>query len=210
MSMNQPPAGGLAASGLLTLNYPMSLGVYDEYGEAQKAVDYLADHEFPVRDVMIVGTDLRQVERVTGRITTGRVLAGGLLSGIWIGVFVGLIFAMFEGGESLWARLLSTVAIGAVFGLVWAWIGYRATGGQRDFSSIAQVVATKYEVLVEHKHIERGRELLAELDPMRAAQDRARRMQERAAEQAARSGQAGQPGSAGQAGQAGPPPADRA
>lgn len=197
MSMTTPPGGGLNNRGLLTLDYPMSLGVYDDYGQAQKAVDYLADHDFPVRDVMIVGTDLRQVERVTGRITTGRVLTGGLLSGVWIGVFVGLIFAMFEGGESLLPRLLSTVAIGALFGLVWAWIGYRATGGQRDFVSVAQVVATRYEVLVEHKHVERGRELLAELDPMRAAQDRARRMQERAAEQAARSGQAT------------PPPADQ-
>ena len=116
--MNQPPAGGLAASGLLTLNYPMSLGVYDEYGEAQKAVDYLADHEFPVRDVMIVGTDLKQIERVTGRLTTGRVLLGGLLSGIWIGVFVGLFFAVFEGGEGFLVRMLSTIIIGALFGLV--------------------------------------------------------------------------------------------
>ncbi|MEX7252861.1 hypothetical protein AB2D16_32905, partial [Pseudomonas aeruginosa] len=76
-----------------------------------------------------------------GRLTTGKVVVGGLLSGIWIGVFVGLIFAMFEGSDGLLPRMLSTMAMGAVFGAVWAWLGYRSTGGRRDFTSISQVVA---------------------------------------------------------------------
>lgn len=164
----------------LGLRYPMPLVTYDTYAEAQRAVDFLADKEFPVQDVMIVGTDLKQIERVRGRLTTGKVLLGGLLSGLWIGVFVGLVFAMFEGGDNLVQRLVSTVLIGAVFGLVWAWLGYRSTGGQRDFTSISQVVASRYEVLTEHKHVQAARELLAELDPMRAAQEQLRRNQEQA------------------------------
>ena len=170
----------------LRLAYPMSLDTFDTYAEAQRAVDYLADHEFPVEDVMIVGTDLKQVERVRGRLTTGKVLLGGLLSGIWIGVFVGLIFTLFEGGEDLFPRLVSTILIGAVFGLVWAWLGYRSTGGERDFTSISQVVASRYEVLTEHKHVQAARELLAEMDPVRAAQERVRRAQEQARAEAAR------------------------
>jgi len=164
----------------LGLLFPRSLVSYDSYAEAQRAVDFLADKEFPVEDVMIVGTDLKQVERVRGRLTTGKVLLGGLLSGLWIGVFVGLVFAMFEGGDNLVQRLVSTVLIGAVFGLVWAWLGYRSTGGQRDFTSISQVVASRYEVLTEHKHMQTARELLAELDPMRAAQEQVRQRQEQA------------------------------
>ena len=177
--MSRPSPGRTPASPL-TLEYPQSLAVYDEYAAAQRAVDHLADHEFPVENCMIVGTDLKQVERVRGRLTTGKVLLGGLLSGLWIGVFVGLVFAMFEGGDNLVQRLVSTVLIGAVFGLVWAWLGYRSTGGQRDFTSISQVVASKYEVLTEHKHVQSARELLAELDPMRAAQEQVRLRQERA------------------------------
>ncbi|MGN6575078.1 MAG: general stress protein [Nocardioides sp.] len=132
-SMRAPRAG-------LTLEFPMSLGVYDRYEDAQKAVDFLSDNEFPVENCMIVGTDLKQVERVTGRLTTGRVAVGGLLSGVWMGLFVGLIFSL--------------------FGLIWALVGYAATRGRRDFTSVSQVVATRYEVLVEHKHAARGRELL--------------------------------------------------
>ena len=56
--------------------------------------------------------------------------------------------------------VIATVIFGAVFGLVWAIAGYAATRGQRDFSSMTQVVATRYEVLVEHKVAAHARELL--------------------------------------------------
>ena len=60
---------------------------------------------------------------------------------------------------------------------------YRFTsGGQRDFTSVSLVVAAKYEVLCEHKHAQRGREMLVEMDPMRAAEQEVRRARE--AEQA--------------------------
>jgi len=147
----------------LTLDYPMSLGVYDKYDDAQKAVDFLSDHEFPVQNCMIVGTELKQVERVTGRLTRGRVALGGALSGVWLGLFVGLIFALFGNNNEMLATVLSTVIFGAIFGLVWALLGYAATQGKRDFTSVSQVVATKYEVLVEHKLAQKARELLAQL-----------------------------------------------
>jgi hypothetical protein len=146
----------------LTLEFPQSLGVYDRYEDAQKAVDFLSDNEFPVENCMIVGTELKQVERVTGRLTTGRVALGGLLSGIWMGLFVGLIFSFFGTGNAL-GVILSTIAFGALFGVIWALVGYAATRGQRDFSSVSRIVATRYEVLVEHKHAAQGRELLTRL-----------------------------------------------
>ncbi len=150
---------GILRSGL-NLEYPQSLGVYDDYAQAQKAVDFLSDHEFPVQNCMIVGTELKQVERVTGRLTTGRVALGGLLSGLWLGLFVGLVFSLF-GTASAVGTIISTALVGALFGVVWALAGYAATRGRRDFSSISQIVATRYEVLVEHKFASQGRELLA-------------------------------------------------
>jgi hypothetical protein len=173
---SQPMRPGLRAA--LSLDYPMSLGVHDSYEEAQAAVDYLSDHEFPVEDVLIVGTDLKQLERVTGRLTQGRVIGAGALSGMWFGLFVGTIFAIFDPNGFNVLTVVSTVAVGAVFGAVWGWVGYRLTGGQRDFTSVSQVVAAKYEVLCEHRHVQRGRELLAQMDPMKAAQQEVRRAQE--------------------------------
>ncbi|HSE08691.1 MAG TPA: general stress protein [Nocardioidaceae bacterium] len=146
----------------LKLQFPQSLGVYADYADAQRAVDHLADNGFPVENCMIVGTDLKQVERVTGRLTTGRVAIGGALSGLWLGLFVGLIFSLFGTGETL-SIIVSTGLFGVLFGVIWALVGYAATRGRRDFTSIQQVVATRYEVLVEHKYLTQGQAMLAEL-----------------------------------------------
>ena len=146
----------------LRLQFPQSLAVYDDYASAQRTVDFLSDEGFPVQHLMIVGTDLKRVERITGRLTWGRVAGGGILSGLWLGLFVGLIFSFFV-EENWFAMVLSTVLLGALFGLIWALIGFAFTRGQRDFSSVTQVVATRYEVLVEHKVAAEAREMLAGL-----------------------------------------------
>lgn len=159
MSTNNP-ANAARLRSALSLEFPMSLGVYDQYADAQKAVDHLSDNEFPVQNCLIVGTDLKQVERVLGRLTNGKVAVSGLMSGAWMGLFVGGALSLFGDGNA-WATIATTVLFGAFFGLVWAMANYRATGGQRDFTSISQVVATRYEVLVEHKYAEQGRQLLA-------------------------------------------------
>ncbi|ANH37344.1 hypothetical protein I601_0901 [Nocardioides dokdonensis FR1436] len=153
---------GSSARAALPLEFPQSLAVYDDYAAAQRTVDHLSDEKFPVEQCMIVGTDLKRVERITGRLTTGRVAAGGAASGAWFGVFIGLIFMLLT-DEGIVATFLPTVLIGALFGLVFALTGYAATRGRRDFSSVTSVVATRYEVLVEHKSAARARELLADL-----------------------------------------------
>ena len=167
MSSSQPNFRNLRSG--LTLDFPQSLGVYNEYAAAQKAVDFLSDHEFPVENCMIVGTELKQVERVTGRLTYNRVAVGGLLSGVWLGLFVGLVLSLFD-NQNAFVTILSTALFGAVFGLVWALIGFAATRGQRDFSSVSRIVATRYEVLVEHKLAAQGRELLTQLPGHTASQ----------------------------------------
>ena len=179
------PSAGRAGASPLGLDFPQSLAVYDEYAAAQKAVDFLSDNKFPVEQCMIVGTDLKRIERITGRLSYGRVAAGGALSGLWLGLFVGLesfdtgLLRRYKKTQNLSKRydVIDDIAFaesqgvsitygylfGAIFGVVWALVGYAATRGQRDFSSVTAVVATKYEVLVEHKSAAQARELLAKL-----------------------------------------------
>ncbi len=113
-----------------------------------------------------MGTELRSIERVTGRLTRGKIAAAGALSGLWIGLLVGIAFSLF-GGRNQLGLLLTTPLLGAVFGLAWSQLGYTTATrrGSRDFASVNQIVATKYEVLVEHKHAERAHELLASMPP---------------------------------------------
>lgn len=159
--MSTQPNSLSAVRARLSLEYPMSLGTFDTYDAAQKAVDTLSDAQFPVQNCLIVGTDLKQLERITGRLTWGRVMAAGALSGVWLGLFVGFIFALFDSQNNVLALVLSTVLVGALFGLVWSAIGYAATGGRRDFSSVSQIVPSRFEVLCEHKVAQQAREILA-------------------------------------------------
>ncbi|NYI44162.1 hypothetical protein BJ993_001242 [Nocardioides aromaticivorans] len=156
------PSRPVPGASPLTLEFPQSLAVYDDYESAQRTVDFLADEKFPVEHCMIVGTDLKRIERITGRLTTGRVALGGIMSGLWLGLFVGLIFSIFTEENTL-AVIVSTAVIGAAFGVIMALVGYALSGGRRDFSSVSAVVATRYEVLVEHKVAAQARELLAKL-----------------------------------------------
>jgi hypothetical protein len=141
----------------------MSLGVYEKYEEAQRAVDYLSDEEFPVQNCMIVGTELKQVERVTGRLTYARAAMAGAASGAWMGLFVGVLLSLFSPTESAFGIIIAGVLFGIVFGMVLGLVGYAATRGRRDFTSVSQVVATRYEVLVEHNLLERAQMLLLKM-----------------------------------------------
>ena len=145
---------------VLALDYPMSLGVFTKYDDAQSAIDYLSDQQFLVQNCMIVGTELKQVERVTGRLTYARAALAGAASGAWMGLFVGLLLGLFSTGGSWLAAVLTGVLFGIIFGMAMGLAGYAATGGRRDFTSVSQVVATRYEVLVEHTLLAKAQELL--------------------------------------------------
>ena len=60
-----------------------TVGRFDDYESAQRAVDRLSDDGFPVENLDIVGSGLRLVERVTGRLTRARATGTGALSRVW-------------------------------------------------------------------------------------------------------------------------------
>jgi hypothetical protein len=162
------PFGGPArtAPGLPNTPTPPTgwpVGSYATYTEAQRAVDHLADSDFPVADVTIVGVDLMLVERVIGRLTWGRVLLSGAASGAWFGLFVGLLLGLFSTGNSAFGPILVGLVSGVLFGVVFAAVGYGATRGRRDFTSASQMVAGRYDVLCQPRNAEKARELLAKL-----------------------------------------------
>lgn len=152
----------LGARPVLSLNYPISLAVYDSYEKAQRAVDHLSHNAFPVENVAIIGTGLRSIERVTARLTRSRRAVSGTISGLWLGMFVGIAFALFS-KEAQLGVVIATPLLGGLLGLAWSQVGFAAAtrGAAGDYSSVSQVVATNYEVVVEHTLAERARELLA-------------------------------------------------
>ena len=147
----QNPGGGAARRGPLGLPTPPKgwpVGSYPTYAEAQKAVDYLSDNQFPVQHVTIVGVD-------------EAVLLTGIASGAWLGVFIGLLLGMFTG--NLAGAIVAAIPAGVLFGLITSAIPYWMSKGTRDFSSTMQLVAGRYDVLCDPQSAEQARDMLSRL-----------------------------------------------
>src|SRR4051794_17177121 len=133
------------------------------YEDAEHAVDWLSDHDFPVERVSIVGTGLRYVEQVSGRMTAGN----AALIGIGYGALLGLVWAVLFGAlfttddASFWGLTAFSILVGVVFGGLVGAISQAWTDGNRDFSSTAATRADRYEVQVEDGYATDAQRLLA-------------------------------------------------
>jgi heat induced stress protein YflT len=139
---------------------------YDTYAEAQRAVDFLSDEGFPVQNISIVGSDLKMVEKVTGRLTRGRAAAAGAASGAWFGLFVGVLLSLFaKNGTNVFALIVSALIYGAAFGAIFGFVGHALSGGKRDFTSRSKIASSRYEIVVVWAEADKAREVLARLQP---------------------------------------------
>jgi hypothetical protein len=139
-----------------------TVATFSDYQDAERAVDWLSDQNFPVDHVAIVGTGLRYVEQVEGRVTTGRAALAGMGMGAWIGLFFGALFTLFfnlSTGGFLGVVLYGVVA-GAFFGAFWGATFHWLRRGRRDFASVGQIRADRYEVQVDPAFADQAERLL--------------------------------------------------
>lgn len=157
---NQSPFGGRMARAFPTVPKGETVASFETYAEAQAAVDTLAKAAFPVKELAIIGTDLTSVERITGTLSWGRAAGAGALSGAWFGTFLGLLFFIFAPTGTSLGILISAVLIGAGFGMIFSVVSYSVNRRRRDFTSVAQVLATRYAIITESAHADRARNVL--------------------------------------------------
>lgn len=138
------------------------ISTYDTYQNAQLAVDALARANFPVNRVSIVGNDIRSVERITGKLTYGRIALMGALSGAYLGLFLALLLLIFSPGVELFGVFFAAIAIGAGFGMLFGVLSYAMNRNRRDFSSVMQLVAGRYDLVTEAELIQGAREILSQ------------------------------------------------
>ncbi len=136
------------------------LATYDTYAQAQAAVDGLAKADFPVKELTILGNDLKSVERITGKLSWGRVALTGAGSGAWLGVFFGLLFFVFTPTGSSLPFVFAAVLIGAGLGMLFGIVTYSISRRRRDYTSTMQVIASNYQVVVDAALVNRARNLL--------------------------------------------------
>jgi hypothetical protein len=136
---------------------------FTSYADAERAVDRLADLDFPVERVAIIGQDLETVEQVTGRMNYPRAAWRGAVSGAVPGALIGWLFGLFNWVAPLISGLLLALyglVIGAIVGAIIGMIVYAMQRGARDFESVTVMRPRRYEVVVDDEVADQAARLL--------------------------------------------------
>ncbi len=139
---------------------------YETYAEAQRAVDLLSDRNFEVQSLSIVAEGLSFVERITGQLNWWRALLNGLGSGALIGALLGFIFGIFNFFAPLYSALTLAfygLIFGALLGAIIGLVGYAFSGGKRDFTSVSNIRADRYDVTAHPDVAGEARQLLTQM-----------------------------------------------
>lgn len=136
-----------AMRGNPTMPEGIEVAWYKTYEAAKNGVDKLADNDFPLEAVTIVGSDLHTVEKVLGRLTPPRVALGGATQGLTWGLFMGLMAFLIIPDAPPLVPLIA-VAFGALAGVTLTTIVWALSKNRRRFASQSHLVASRYAVLV--------------------------------------------------------------
>jgi hypothetical protein len=125
--------------------------------------DVLSGLEFPIGRTTIVGTDLRLVERVEGRMSTARAAGYGTVSGAWLGALVASFAAIFTAHSpgAVLSMLFGGIMLGALFGAVFGGVAYRFAGPRGGITGNVTLVASRYELRTDPSLADELRGLLA-------------------------------------------------
>jgi hypothetical protein len=125
------------------------LAQFSNYLEAVKTVEQLVENGFPPRLISIIGSDLKTVEVLKGKLGYGRVALSGAVTGSWIGLFFGLVFGATSSAEQVVVtNLTAGIVIGAGVGMLINVIRFSMTKNKRSFISGQSIVAKKYDLVV--------------------------------------------------------------
>jgi hypothetical protein len=144
-----------------------TLASFTNYKEAASYVETMINNDFPARMVSIVGTDLKTVESIKGKLGYGRVSLSGALTGSWLGMFIGLVFGSTGAGTEavLLTNVLAGIVIGAGIGMLINIVRFSATKNRRGFISGQAVVAKKYEVVVPAEQLAIAKKAISQASP---------------------------------------------
>lgn len=134
---------------------------FPDYAAAVDCVDQLIRHEFPAPMVAIVGSDLRSVERVKGKLSYGSVAFRGIITGSWLGLLVSL-FIPVNSTQAVGATTGAAIVIGAGIGMLLNVLRFSLARNRHEFSSSTQVVAANYDVVVPHPMSQQAKNAIQE------------------------------------------------
>ena len=132
---------------------------FEQYLEAVQYVDKLVGADFPTAMVAIVGSDLKTVERLQGKLSYAKVALNGAVAGSWMGLIFGILFSGSPDatGALNFSSVGSSIFIGAGAIMLLNVIRFSLTKNKRQFLSSSMVVASRYEVIVPNELADQAR-----------------------------------------------------
>lgn len=132
---------------------------YSTYEAAQKAVSTLIGADIPARHIAIVGSGLRSVERVTGRLGYATAARSGAVNGLLLGLLFAAVLVI--GSPTLPIPVfVGVLFVGIALGMLLSLTTYSLVRKRRDYASVIQVVADHYDVTVPASDLARARDAL--------------------------------------------------
>ncbi len=132
---------------------------YATYQAAQQAVSQLIQADIPAREIAIVGHGLRSVETVTGRLGYAAAARSGAINGILLGLLFSAIFVLGTPNAAI-QLFVGVMFVGIAIGMLLSLISYAILRRRKDYTSVTQVIADRYEITVLPSSIHRAREVL--------------------------------------------------
>ncbi len=144
-----------------------TVATYPTYEAAQKTVSALIAAEVPARDIAIVGQGLRSIERVTGRLGYATAARSGAINGLLLGLLFSFIFVLGMPTVQI-SVFLGVLLVGVAIGMLLSLVTYSIVRRRRDFASVMQVTADRYEVCVLPTSMAKARQTLGPLTTVAA------------------------------------------
>lgn len=123
------------------------VAAYRTHEEAAAAVEKLAENQFPLASVTIVGSNLHLVERVLERLTPARVARAGATQGLTWGLLMALFSILFY-PQAATVIPVVLIVVGVLIGMLFTMLSWAVSRHRGTYAAESSLVASRYAVLV--------------------------------------------------------------
>lgn len=124
----------------------VTVATYRNYETAQQAINSLAEADIDVSGMALVGSDVRVVERILGKLTWRRVAMAGAMRGLTFGLFLGIVFWLLV-GEQIGIAILAMPVLGVAFGMLLGIVTHTLTRKNRQYQSVQQIIPVSFDLV---------------------------------------------------------------
>ncbi len=123
------------------------VAAFRTHQEASAAVEKLADNQFPINTVTIVGSDLHMAEKVLTKLTPAKVALTGATQGLTWGLFMAIFVILFYPQAVAFVPMIAIV-VGVLLGMLLSTAAWALNKNRGTFAAQSSLVATRYAILV--------------------------------------------------------------